>query len=98
MQTELFGFFKTAKQASKQAPKTTPVQSSSCFGKDRIVKLSGDEIFFTPKQLADKIGFHLQSVYAWKRLRGMPVRQATNHGRWTVEWHEFCKWWKESKA
>lgn len=94
MQMELFGFFKTA----KQAPKTTPVQSSSCLGKDRIVKLSGDEIFLTPKQLADKIGFHLQSVYAWKRLRGMPVRQATNHGRWTVEWHEFCKWWKESKA
>ena len=56
------------------------------------------KLFEEGMQLAEKIGFHLQSVYAWKRLRGMPVRQATNHGRWTVEWHEFCKWWKESKA
>lgn len=88
MQMDLFGYVK------KEAPKP----ASSCFGKDRVVTLRGDEIFLTPKQLADNIGFHLQSVYAWKRLRGMPVRQATPHGRWTVEWHEFCKWWKQSKA
>lgn len=72
-------------------------QISSCFGKDKIVTLRGDEIFLTPKELAAKIGFHLQSIYSWKRKRGMPVRQSALHGRWTVEWHEFCKWWKEPK-
>ena len=86
MQTDLFGY----------EPKEPPKPASSCFGKDRVVTLRGDEIFLTPKQLAERIGFHLQSVYAWKR-KGMPVRQSTEHGRWTVEWHEFCKWWKAPK-
>lgn len=87
MQMDLFGYER--KEPEKQA--------SSCFGKDKVVTLRGDEIFLTPKELAARIGFHLQSVYAWKRNRGMPVRQSTSHGRWTVEWHEFCQWWKEPK-
>lgn len=60
-------------------------------------KLTGDEIFMTPKQLSEKIGYHVQTVYTWKRIRGMPVNQAVKRGCWTVEWHEFCKWWKETK-
>lgn len=59
--------------------------------------IENTELFLTPKELAAKIGYHLQSVYAWKRNRGMPVRQSTVHGRWTVEWNEFCAWWKKPK-
>lgn len=60
-------------------------------------RVEGSEVFLTPKELAAKIGYHLQSIYAWKRTRGMPVRQSSLRGRWTVEWNEFCDWWKKPK-
>ncbi len=56
-----------------------------------------DEILLTPKELAARIGYHLQSVYTWKRERGMPIRQAASHGRWSIEWNEFREWWKKDK-
>lgn len=56
-----------------------------------------DEEFLTPKELSARIGYHLTSIYSWKRERGMPVRQASPLGRWTVEWGEFCEWWKKDK-
>ena len=80
------------------APERRPFVAEGIIKVVRPAKLRGDEIFLTPKQLANKIGYHIQTVYGWKRKRGMPVNQATFHGSWTVEWHEFCKWWKEKKV
>jgi len=88
MQMDLFGYTKNEPQQ----------RSTSCFGKNGIVTLRGDEIFLSPKQLADKIGYHVQTMYTWKRKDGMPVRQAKVRGRWNVEWHEFCEWWKQKKV
>lgn len=55
------------------------------------------ELFLTPKELAARLGYHVSAVYSWRHNRGMPVRQGSPNGRWTIEWGEFLEWWKKDK-
>lgn len=58
---------------------------------------TGDHGYYTVKEIADRIGFHKDTVYEWIYSRGMPVRRSVGRGRITVYWPEFVEWWKESK-
>lgn len=51
--------------------------------------------YYTVKQIADRIGFHPDTVYGWISSRNMPVRRVGKRGRITVYWHDFVKWWSE---
>lgn len=49
--------------------------------------------YYTVKELANIIGFHQDTIYAWVYNKGLPVRQSGYKGRITVHWPEFIKWW-----
>lgn len=59
--------------------------------KDQI-KLKLD--YYSVKELADKIGFHPDTVYGWISERGLPVRRAGKRCRITIYWPDFKDWWR----
>ena len=54
---------------------------------------SGDNGYYSVKEVADKIGFHKDTVYEWISSKGMPVRRCGLRGRISVYWPDFVKWW-----
>ena len=50
--------------------------------------------YFSVKELANKIGFHPDTVYDWITSRNLPVRRAGKRCRITVYWPDFVKWWR----
>ena len=54
--------------------------------------------YFSVKELANKIGFHADTVYDWIATRGLPVRRAGKRCRITIYWPHFVKWWRETRG
>ena len=52
----------------------------------------------TPKELANKIGVHFQTVHTWKRKYNMPCRQKVKRGNIDIDFGEFLAWWQGSKT
>ncbi|SHL03746.1 excisionase family DNA-binding protein [Fibrobacter sp. UWH4] len=51
--------------------------------------------YYSVKEIANKIGFHPDTVYDWIKNRNMPVRRVGRQGRITIYWPDFAKWWSE---
>lgn len=71
-----------------------PVRIDLCFTHGTN-KRSDSDNKDTVKEVADKIGFHKDTVYEWIYSRGMPFHRAGRRCRITVDWDEFMSWWTE---
>lgn len=59
---------------------------------------SSDTGYYSVKEVADKIGFHKDTVYEWISSKGMPVRRSGIRGRISVYWPDFVKWWASAPS
>lgn len=53
--------------------------------------------FLTVRQLAEKIGYHPQTIYKGFIRAGMPKLQKSKHSRIKIYWPDFVEWWKKRK-
>lgn len=63
------------------------------FDLNKVLKDAGDTGYYTVKEIADKIGFHKDTVYDWIYSRGLPIRRPFPRGRITIYWPDFIEWW-----
>lgn len=45
------------------------------------------------KELAAMTEHDPGTIYEWVATRGLPHYRAGRHGRITIYWEEFCRWW-----